>query len=97
MAPHLAQLLDDPYDAVRFVGARSLRTLPGFADFAYDLFSAPTDRRQAQLTTMRIWDRTRRTHDFEAALLFTPAGDVDIPRVLELVKGRSTRRVLMRE
>jgi hypothetical protein len=97
MVPHLAQLLDDPYDAVRFVGARSLRTLPGFVDFSYDLFSTPTDRRQAQLRTMRTWDRTRRTRNFEAALLFTPAGDVDIPRVVELLKGRSTRRVLMRE
>ena len=46
---------------------------------------------------MGIWDRTRGTHAFDPALLFTPAGDVDIPRVLELVKGRSTRRVLMRE
>src|SRR4051794_10697920 len=97
MAPHLAQLLDDPYDAVRYVGARSLRTLPGFGDFAYDLFAPAAERRQAQLRTMGIWDRTRRTRAFDPPLLFTRAGDVDIARVFELLKGRSTRRVLMRE
>jgi hypothetical protein len=97
MAPHLAQLLDDPYDAVRYVGARSLTTLPGFAGFSYELFAPPADRRQAQLKTMAIWDRTRRTRAFDPALLFTKSGDVDIPRVFELLKGRSTRRVLMRE
>ena len=41
MAPHLAQLLDDPYDAVRFVAARSMRTLPGFSGFTFD-FIAPS-------------------------------------------------------
>ena len=29
LAPHLAHTLDDPYSAVRFVGVRSLRSLPG--------------------------------------------------------------------
>jgi hypothetical protein len=82
---------------VRYVGARSLGTLPGFASLSYDLSAPAADRRQAQLRTMGIWDRSRRTRAFDPALLFTPAGDVDIPRVFELLKGRSTRRVLMRE
>jgi hypothetical protein len=33
----------------------------------------------------------------DPALLFARTGDVDTERVLELLKGRSTRRVLMRE
>jgi hypothetical protein len=36
----LVEMLDDPYAAVRFVAQRSLRTFPGFADFAFD-FDAP--------------------------------------------------------
>jgi len=45
-APYLAALLDDPYSAVRFVAARSLREYPGFSDFDYD-FMAPPERRRA--------------------------------------------------
>src|SRR5205085_12354157 len=56
MPPHLAQLLDDPYDAVRYVGARSLRTLTGFDEFSYELSAPAAERRQAQLRTMGIWD-----------------------------------------
>ena len=36
MAPYLAQLMDDPYPAVRYIAHRSLRTLPEFKNFAFD-------------------------------------------------------------
>ena len=36
MVPHLAELLNDPYDAVRYIAYRSLRSLPQFANFEYD-------------------------------------------------------------
>jgi predicted CXXCH cytochrome family protein len=45
-APYLAALLDDPYSAVRFIAARSLRSYPGFSGFDYD-FLAPPERRRA--------------------------------------------------
>jgi hypothetical protein len=44
--PYLAALLDDPYSAVRFIAARSLRTFPGFSTLDYD-FLAPPERRRA--------------------------------------------------
>jgi len=44
-APYLAALLDDPYAAVRFVAARSLRRYKGFSDFDYDFLAAPERRR----------------------------------------------------
>ena len=40
MAPYLAEVLADPYAAVRGVGFRSLRTLPGYADLDYDFVMA---------------------------------------------------------
>lgn len=55
----LAELLDDPYSAVRFVAHRSLRTLPGFDDHAYD-FLAPRQERQRQRAEVRRLARTRR-------------------------------------
>src|SRR5205823_2491003 len=36
MPPYLSLLLDDPYDAVRFIAGRSLRSLPAFAEFSSD-------------------------------------------------------------
>ncbi len=36
IAPHLAQLLEDPFDVVRYAAAASLRSLPGFEEFEYD-------------------------------------------------------------
>lgn len=36
LAPFLGRTLQDPYDVVRYIAERSLRTLPGHADFEYD-------------------------------------------------------------
>ena len=55
MAPYLAQLLEDPYDAVRFIAYRSLRRLPGFSDFRYDYVDSPRQRAQARLKALEIW------------------------------------------
>ena len=96
---YLAQLLDDPYDAVRFVAYRTLRTLPGFDRFQYDFVAPPRQRFDAQLKTIdlwrRNWDRGGRRDDQQ--LLFnsdgTPMGDV----VKRLLRDRDHRRVLLRE
>jgi Cytochrome c552/Cytochrome c554 and c-prime len=97
-APYLAQLLDDPYDAVRFGAARSMTTLPGFGAFSFDFVSPAAERRQAQLRTMATWDRARRRPGrTESELLMTAAGEVDIPRVLALLKQRNNRSMLLRE
>ncbi|HJZ88447.1 MAG TPA: multiheme c-type cytochrome [Polyangia bacterium] len=55
-APLLAQRLDDPYAAVRYLAYRSLRRLPGFAAFSYDFVGAPAERAAARaraLATVR--------------------------------------------
>jgi predicted CXXCH cytochrome family protein len=40
-AAYLAELLDDPYDAVRYIAGRSIRQHPGFEDFSYDYIVEP--------------------------------------------------------
>ena len=59
MLPHLAQLLDDPYDAVRFIAGRSLGTLPEFGSFQYRLCGA--DRRAARRPAPRDGDLLARS------------------------------------
>ena len=55
MPPYLGLMLDDPYDAVRFIANRSLRSLPGFAGFTSD-FVAPRQQRMADVTrAMAAW------------------------------------------
>jgi hypothetical protein len=46
----LAELLTDPYAAVRFVAQRSLKELPGYDDLDYDFIAAPDTlaKQQAQ-------------------------------------------------
>jgi len=99
MLPHLAQLLDDPYDAVRFIAGRSLGTLPEFSAFDYD-FTAPVDRRRdAQRRVMTTFSRVRGRlpRPGDPRLLLTPEADVDVSRTLALLKQRNNRKMLLRE
>ena len=102
MAPYLAQLLNDPYDAVRLIAERSLRTLPGFAPLQYDFIAPEAQRREAQLRVMTIWDRTRRGEGpgerrANPQVLMDPQGNLRVPELLRLIGERNTRRVLLRE
>jgi hypothetical protein len=97
MAPYLAQLLDDPYDAIRFIASRSLRTLPGFGGFDYDFIQPPAVRRAAQLRAMATWDRGRNQPRTERPDLLMKANGVDVETTLRLLKERNTRRMLLRE
>lgn len=40
----LGVLMDDPYDAVRYVAGHALQSLPGFRDFPYDFILRPHER-----------------------------------------------------
>ena len=99
MLPHLAQLLDDPYDAVRFIAGRSLRSLPEFSTFEYD-FAAPIEhRRDAQRRVMTTFTRVRPRlpRPGDPRLLLTPEADVDVSKTLALLKQRNNRNMLLRE
>ena len=101
MTPYLAQLLDDPYDAVRFIAARSLRSTPGFQSFPYDFVAPQKERYAAQLSAMRIWDGAGRGTMMpapgRAALLLGPDGSLRVDEMLKLLKQRNNRPVLLRE
>jgi hypothetical protein len=44
LPPFLGLLMDDPYDAVRLIAHRSLRTLGDFDELQYDSIPAPAER-----------------------------------------------------
>lgn len=99
MAPYLAQLLDDPYMALRFIVYRSLRSTPGFGDFVYD-FSAPHSVRvDAANRVLEQWraGRTRRTSLTTPELLLDGSGNVRLDVVKRFMQARDDRPVFLRE
>jgi hypothetical protein len=98
MAPSLSVLLNDPYEAVRFIALRSLRTLPGFAGFDY-AFTGPSKERSAgAMKVMEIWRRAGALTDGRRppALLLDENGTMKAD-VLRLLRQRDQRRIDLRE
>jgi hypothetical protein len=98
MAPYLAQLLDDPYEALRFIVFRSLRATPGFDRFPYDFNAPHADRVAAIERAMTEWKtRDRRDRLASPALLLDGSGNVRFDVVNRLVQSRDSRPVYLRE
>src|SRR5262249_60479061 len=55
MAPYVSLLLNDSYDAVRYIAARSLKTLPGFENFAFDFVGSENERAANQRRALGMW------------------------------------------
>lgn len=98
MAPLVAQLLDDSYDAVRYSAGRTLRSLPGFDGIPYDFVAGPRERRRQQLLVMRRWDALRGVAASPGrAVLLAADGTLMVEEMLRLIGRRNHRRMLLRE
>ena len=98
MVPYLGELLGDPYDAVRFIAARSLRTISGFETLQYDFTGSRDARIEAAVGALRAWrnsPRARTRRDPE--LLFGPDGTLDTGAMRRLFDRRDTRPLFLRE
>jgi len=98
MAPSLSVLMNDPYEAVRFIAYRSLRSLPGFGGFSYDFTGTPQLRSAGVTKVMDVW---RRSGSFAPArtapaLLLDADGSMK-PDVTRLLRQRDHRRIDLRE
>jgi hypothetical protein len=99
MAVPLAMLLNDPYDAVRFIAHRSLRSLPGFDGFQYDFLAPSPDRLATTLKALDHWPRTLRPGDrrTDATLLLDAAGSPRMDAIIRLGLQRDDRPIVLRE
>ena len=99
MAPFLAQLLSDPYDAVRFVSARSLQRLPGFTDFDYDFLAIPEKREMRRKQAVKLWNNLANTSapPKGEATLIDSNGILQKELLERLLKKRNNRRVYLNE
>ncbi len=96
LAPFLAPLLDDPYEAVRFLGYRSLSSLPGFGDWSGDFLDAPRRRRSAVGEARAAWE-LRGAVGGRPALLLDAEGALDEDAWQRLLAGRDDRPVSLHE
>jgi hypothetical protein len=98
-APYLAQLLNDPYDAVRFIAHRSLKQYPGFSDFEYDFVGPPEARAEAVQRARKIWEKslTGTKHAVAPETLIDPAGRLMEADFRRLLRSRNNRPVEIAE
>lgn len=95
-APILAHLLQDPYDAVRQIAARSLRALPAAADLELDPLAPPPDRATARDAVLARWRAGPRPAPAPARLV-TPSGDHDAAALAALAADRDDRPLDLKE
>ena len=98
MVPHLAEGLGDPYEAVRFIAARSLRSLPGYGDLNFDFVGPESERVDTALRLLNAWRGTesaRRRRDPE--LLVDRSGALRVEAMRRLFDRRDRRPLFLRE
>lgn len=95
LAPFLAQLLRDPYSAVRFVASRSLRCLPGFGQFPYEYDVSPALRDAAVDRALELWKQHGADLPDRAgvSLLLEPQRQVRFDVLEDLLRRRDDRPV----
>ena len=95
IAPYLVQLLDDPYDAVRFIAERSLRAMPGFEHLDYDFLDTQPGRTRARDQALETWRRTDRER--RPTVLLDSDGRLDVDVYSRLLSQRNDRPVRLKE
>jgi hypothetical protein len=98
MLPHLAELLNDSYEAIRFISYRSLRSLPGYDNVNYDYLAGRRQRVTAVLPILQSWQnsmlaRQRR----EPELLVDDEGRLRIDEFTRILNQRDNRPLFLRE
>src|SRR6185369_3862227 len=95
----LSGLFDDPYDAVRFIAYRSMRSQPGFAEFAGDFLASPTRRGTDIAEIMRQWRTawSRGSRGVSDELLLNADGSFRQSILQRLIGERDNRPVALAE
>ncbi len=97
MAPFLSQSLADAYGPVRFVGARSLRTLPGYVDFKYDFLAGAVQWSNAVRMAVQRWPGIPPEEGARPTVLLREGGTVDAGRFTVLLREQDRRSVTIME
>ena len=96
MAPYLAQLLTDPYDAVRFIAFRSIRRLPHYERFEFNFLAPPKVLVEGRRRAYKIW-MAGSDHPTGESILIDPRGKLRIDTFLNLARQRDNRHMVLNE
>ncbi len=69
IAPTLSHALNDPYDAVRFIARRSIRSLPGFDQFEVNAIGTSQERSKAIQRVQDTWRKVSQQKQDPSLLL----------------------------
>ena len=95
--PFLAQLIDDPYPAIRLIARRSLRTLDGLSNLQVDVFAPLESRRDAISSIAQHWfEAYSDLHLDRTEVLFGKDG-IEVERVDRLMQQRDDTPVFLAE
>jgi predicted CXXCH cytochrome family protein len=99
IAPFAARLLDDPYGVIRYVAARSLRSLPGYQDFKFDFLAAEADQQFAVAQALSMWKQQAAATPVSprASVLIDMQGKLDQATFDAIYSKRDNRPVSIKE
>ena len=99
IAPYLGQLLEDPYDAVRYIAYRSLRRLPQYSEIQYNFIGSPAHRSEMRDEVMKLWNASGGVAQRNGAdqILLDENGQLDASRFNRVLKARDDRPVSLVE
>ena len=94
----LAHLLDDPYSAVRYIAARSLKRQPAFNNFTYDFVGSSAHRATMQERAFLFWQQSRpATLDRTGPQILINGRTLQREVFDQIARQRDDRRVDLRE
>ncbi|HKQ37725.1 MAG TPA: C cytochrome precursor, partial [Verrucomicrobiae bacterium] len=97
LVPYLGQLLEDPYSAVRYIARRSLRALPGFADFDCDYIAPAADRARARLSIWAKWEQAQKPDRTGPEVLIRSDGQMERQAWDRLLSQRDDKSMYLQE
>ena len=97
MGPYLAQLLVDPYAAVRYIAGRSLQRLPGYETFQFDYTGPASDREKARQNALALWRERRPRAAARSAVLVDTNSALQEARFNSLLRKRNDRAMELLE
>ena len=96
MPRFLSEILVDPYSTVRYIAQRSLKFLPGYADFSYDYIGPVAGRSEARQRALEIW-RNQAAPTSDAAIGSQTAVVLNDAQVSAMLRQRNNRRMELLE
>ena len=95
----LAELLDDPYAAVRYVAYKALKSFPDYESFEYDYVANQSLLEEAQKQAIDIWENKQdgKTGTGAENLLLMETGKVNLELLQTLLENRDDTPIRLRE